>query len=339
MRVLVTGAAGFIGFHLCERLLAADVETFGFDAMTPYYDPRLKEARRARLAANANYRHATAALETPDAFAAFAAEAKPDVIVHLGAQAGVRHSLEHPRAYLQSNVDGTFEVLEAARRLKPRHLLIASTSSVYGANAKTPFSETDRADHPLTFYAASKKAVEDMSHSYSHLHGTPTTLFRFFTVYGPWGRPDMAYFKFAEAACEGRPVELYGEGRMARDFTFVDDLVEAILRLIETPPQMGCPVGPMDSLSPAAPWRVVNIAGGAPVGLVDYVDALERAIGRPIERRLAPMQPGDVRATHADPALLMALTGYRPATPLGAGMRAFAEWFAWWRIARERMPV
>lgn len=334
MRVIVTGSAGFVGYHLSERLLREGAEVFGFDAVTPYYDLRLKAARRARLARHPKFRDVVARLETPGAFAAFAQEARPDVIVHLAAQAGVRHSLDHPRDYLESNLAGTFEVLEAARRFKPRHLLIASTSSVYGANVKTPFAETDRADHPLTFYAATKKAGEEMSHCYAHLHDLPTTLFRFFTVYGPWGRPDMAYFKFAEAAFEGRPIELYGEGRMARDFTFVDDLIEGIVRLVGLPPRTGRPAGDFDSLSPIAPWRVVNIAGGVPVGLVDYVDALEAAIGRPIERRLAPMQTGDVPSTHADPRLLEALTGYRPATPLADGMRAFADWFVEWRETR-----
>jgi len=334
MRVLVTGSAGFVGYHVSARLLREGAEVFGFDALTDYYDVALKEARRAKLQATAGYRDAVARLEEEGALADFAGQARPDVIIHLAAQAGVRHSLERPRDYLRSNIDGTFEVLEAARALKPQHLLIASTSSVYGGNEKLPFSETDAADHPLTFYAASKKATESMSHCYAHLHGLPTTLFRFFTVYGPWGRPDMAYFKFAEAGVEGRPVEIYGEGRMARDFTYIDDLVEAIVRLIGRPPRQGAPVGPMDSLSPVAPWRVVNIAGGRAVGLMDYVAALERALGRPLDKRFAPMQTGDAAVTQSDPALLRALTGYLPDTPLDVGMQAFADWFKTWRAAQ-----
>ena len=208
-----------------------------------------------------------------------------------------------------------------------RHLLIASTSSVYGANAEMPFRETDRTDHPLTLYAATKKAGEDMAHSYAHLWKIPTTAFRFFTVYGPWGRPDMALFKFVAATLRGEPVDVYGEGRMSRDFTYVDDLVEAVIRLIDTPPQQGQPVGPLDSLSPAAPYRVVNIGGGRPVGLLDFIDAIARALGRPIARRLLPMQKGDVPATSASPDLLRALTGYVPATNVETGVRAFVEWY------------
>lgn len=338
MRVLVTGAAGFVGSHLSARLLAEGAEVFGFDAMTDYYDPRLKQARRARLLATPGYRDVIGRLEEEGALIGFAREARPDVIVHLAAQAGVRHSLERPRDYLRSNIDGTFEVLEAARLTKPRHLLIASTSSVYGANETLPFGENDRTAHPLTFYAASKSADEAMSHCYAHLHDLPTTLFRFFTVYGPWGRPDMAYFKFAEAAFDGRPVEIYGEGRMARDFTYIDDLVASIRALIDRPPVKGAPVGAMDSLSPVAPWRIVNIAGGRSVGLMEYVAALEKALGMTLDKRFLPMQQGDVERTQSDPALLAALTGALPSTPLDVGMRAFADWFKGWREMREALP-
>jgi UDP-glucuronate 4-epimerase len=337
MKVLVTGAAGFVGFHLCRRLLAQGAEVFGFDSLSPYYDPRLKHARRALLKASARYVERIGRLEDQGALVGFAQEAAPDVIVHLAAQAGVRHSLEQPRAYLDSNLVGTFEAMEAARRARPRHFLMASTSSAYGANLKSPFCETDKADHPLTFYAATKKAGEEMTHCYAHLHGLPTTMLRFFTVYGPWGRPDMAYFKFAEAAMAGEPIEVYGEGRMARDFTYVDDVIEAIARLIDRPPVVGAPVGPMDSLSPVAPWRVVNIAGGAPVGLIEFIDALEAALRLRIERRYLPMQPGDVVSTHADPALLDALIGYRPTTPVATGVASFADWFRDWRARRDTL--
>ena len=324
MRVLVTGAAGFIGFHLSRRLLAEGHEVDGYDGMTPYYDVRLKEARWAELGRFPAFRGKIAMLEDAAALSAFA-EPRPDIVVHLAAQAGVRYSLENPRAYVDANLVGTYNVLELARGV--RHLLLASTSSVYGANVATPFRETDRTDHPLTLYAATKKAGEDMAHAYAHLWKTPTTAFRFFTVYGPWGRPDMALFKFVAATLRGEPIDVYGEGRMQRDFTYIDDLVEAIIRLLDKAPQEGAPVGPLDSLSPAAPYRVVNIGGGRPVGLMAYIDAVERALGRRIERRLLPMQKGDVPATSASPDLLRALTGYVPETDVETGVRAFVEWY------------
>jgi UDP-glucuronate 4-epimerase len=324
MRVLVTGAAGFIGFHLSRRLLTQGFEVDGYDGMTPYYDVRLKEARWGELARFPGFRGRVALLEDAAALAAFA-EPKPDIIVHLAAQAGVRYSLENPRAYVDANLVGTFNVLEHARGV--RHLLLASTSSVYGANAAMPFRENDRTDHPLTLYAATKKATEDMAHSYAHLWKIPTTAFRFFTVYGPWGRPDMALFKFVAATLRGEPIGVYGEGRMQRDFTYVDDLVEAVVRLLDKAPQEGAPIGALDSLSPAAPYRVVNIGGGRPVGLLEFIEAVERALGRPIERRLLPMQKGDVPATWAAPDLLRALTGYVPATDVKTGVAAFVDWY------------
>jgi UDP-glucuronate 4-epimerase len=324
MRVLVTGAAGFIGYHLSRRLLVEGHEVDGYDGMTPYYDVRLKEARWAELGRFPGFRGQIALLEDAAALVAFA-EPRPDIVVHLAAQAGVRYSLENPRAYVDANLVGTFNVLELSRGV--RHLLLASTSSVYGANAAMPFRETDRTDHPLTLYAATKKAGEDMAHAYAHLWKTPTTAFRFFTVYGPWGRPDMALFKFVAATLRGEPIDVYGEGRMQRDFTYVDDLVEAVRRLIDLPPVEGAPVGPLDSLSPAAPYRVVNIGAGRPVGLMAFIDAVERALGQPTERRLLPMQKGDVPATSSAPGLLQALTGYVPATEVETGVRAFIAWY------------
>jgi len=324
MRFLITGAAGFIGFHLSRRLLAQGFDVDGFDGMTPYYDVKLKQARWAELERFSRFRGRIAMLEDFAALAAFA-DPKPDVVVHLAAQAGVRYSLENPRAYVDANLVGAFNVLEVARGVG--HLLIASTSSVYGANAAMPFRETDRTDHPLTLYAATKKAGEDMAHAYAHLWKTPTTAFRFFTVYGPWGRPDMALFKFVAATLRGEPVEVYGHGEMKRDFTYIDDLVEAVVRLIGEPPRQGEPVGEMDSLSPAAPYRVVNIGGGRPVGLLPFIAAIERALGCGIEKRMRPMQQGDVPATWAAPDLLQALTGYVPATDVDAGVRAFVEWY------------
>src|SRR5579872_3325629 len=259
--------------------------------------------------------------------AAVAERARPKVIVHLAAQAGVRYSIENPRAYVDSNLVGGFNVLELARTLSVGHLLFASTSSIYGASETQPFSELQRTDHPLTLYAASKKAGELMSHAYSHLHDIPTTAFRFFTVYGPWGRPDMSPWRFAEAILADRPIEIFGQAEIWRDFTYIDDLVEAVVRLMATPPRRGAPVGPADSLSPVAPWRVVNIGRGEPARLTDLIDALEAALGRRAERRVVPAQPGDVPLTFASAELLEALTGYRPSTPLADGAARFCDWF------------
>ena len=327
MRVLITATAGFIGFHLARRLIADGHFVAGLDGMTPYYDVSLKEARHATLARSNAFRAHIAMLEDDARLRDIIAEEKPEIIVHLAAQAGVRYSLENPRAYVDANLVGTFNVMEGAKAAGVRHFLLASTSSVYGANAKMPFQETDRTDHPMTLYAATKKATEDMAHSYAHLWKIPTTAFRFFTVYGPWGRPDMALFKFVKATLAGEPIDVYGHGDMKRDFTFVEDLVEAIARLIETAPREGEPVAEFDSLSPAAPYRVVNIGGGSPVGLLDYVDAVERALGMPVQRRYLDMQKGDVPATWASPELLRKLINYAPATDVGTGVKAFVDWY------------
>ncbi|MDQ0472343.1 NAD-dependent epimerase/dehydratase family protein [Labrys wisconsinensis] len=327
MRFLVTGTAGFIGFHLARRLLADGHLVAGVDGMTPYYDVTLKQARHALLGRTNAFQAHAIMLEDAEALDRLAEEARPDVVIHLAAQAGVRYSLEHPRAYVDANLTGTFNLMEVVRRLRPRHFLLASTSSVYGANTVMPFRETDRTDHPLTFYAATKKATEDMAHSYAHLWDIPTTAFRFFTVYGPWGRPDMALFKFVKAALAGEPIDVYGHGQMQRDFTYIDDLVESIVRLVECAPVRGEPVGPQDSLSPAAPFRVVNIGGGQPVGLMDYIDAVETSLGLAIRRNMLPMQQGDVPATFAAPDLLLALTGQKPETSIETGVRAFVDWY------------
>jgi UDP-glucuronate 4-epimerase len=327
MRILVTGAAGFIGFHLCRRLLADGHQVTGADGMTAYYDPSLKDARLAQLAPHNGFSFERVMLEDMAGMTAAFERARPQAVVHLAAQAGVRYSLQNPRAYVDANLVGTFNLLELARAASLQHLLLASTSSIYGASEKRPFEELDRADYPLTLYAASKKAGELMSHAYSHLWDLPTTAFRFFTVYGPWGRPDMAPWRFAEAIEAGRPIEVYGDGDdIWRDFTFVDDLVEAIVRLIPSVPVKGAPVGPMDSLSPVAPWRVVNIGRGEPVRLTDLIAATEASLGKTAERDQLPMQAGDVPLTFAGAELLQALTGYRPATPLGEGVAAFCDW-------------
>jgi UDP-glucuronate 4-epimerase len=330
MRFLITGTAGFIGFHLAKRLLAHGHSVVGYDSMNDYYDRRLKEARHAILSGHDAFQAVVAPLEDIGALSGAADLAPADFIVHLAAQAGVRYSLENPRAYVDSNLIGSFNLLEVAKATRPKHLLLASTSSVYGGNDTMPFRESDRADFPITLYAATKKAMEAMAHSYAHLWDLPTTCFRFFTVYGPWGRPDMALFKFVEAIQAGRPIEIYGMGEMRRDFTFIDDLVEAITRLLDRPPAIGKPVtfdGGTDTLSPVAPWRAVNIAGGKPVPLLEFVEAIEAVLGRRAERILLPMQPGDVRETFADHRLLEALIGYRPQTPLSVGVPAFVEWY------------
>ena len=330
MRFLITGTAGFIGFHLARRLLDEGHFVVGFDAMTPYYDVRLKHARHALLERCNGFRAHIGRLEDVDTLRRAADAAEPEVIVHLAAQAGVRYSIDYPQTYADSNLIGSFNILELARDLKPRHLLLASTSSVYGANKAMPFRETDKADHPITFYAATKKAMEAMSHAYAHLFSVPTTCFRFFTVYGPWGRPDMALFKFVDAIENGRPIDVYGEGRMTRDFTYVGDLVEAIVRLVERVPVPGQPVASedvTDTLSSEAPWRLVNIGGGEPVGLIPFIETIERCLGKPAVRNMLPMQPGDVPATYCDHRLLQALTGYRPRTSVEEGVTAFVQWY------------
>lgn len=319
-RALVTGSSGFIGFHLCRRLLAEGWLVTGLDAMTTYYDVALKERRRGMLLQSPGFRSVEARVETPGVMAGLMSEA--EVVIHLAAQAGVRHSIEAPRTYVEANLLGTFEVLEAARAHSPAHLLIASTSSVYGSNTAMPYAEADRADHPMSFYAATKKAGEGMAHAYAHLYGVPTTLFRFFTVYGPWGRPDMALFKFTRAILQGEPIEIYNHGEMRRDFTFIDDLVEGIVRLVGAVPEAGG-----EGASPVAPWRVVNIGNGAPVGLMDFVAAVEAATGREAEKRFLPMQPGDVPATWADASLIERLTGPLPRTDVREGVQRFVDWY------------
>lgn len=326
MRILITGTAGFIGFHLAGRLLAQDHEIVGIDGLTPYYDVGLKRARHDILRRNPPFTEAVLMLEDDGAFAAICERFAPEAIIHLAAQAGVRYSLENPRAYIDANLVGTFNVLEAARGGAVRHLMLASTSSVYGANEKMPFLETDRADTPLTLYAATKKATELMSHSYSHLWNIPTTVFRFFSVYGPWGRPDMALFKFVQAILADREIDVYNHGDMLRDFTYVDDLVKAIDLLMQRAPAKGQAVDG-DSLSPVAPWRVVNIGAGSPYRLLDFISEIERSLGRPAARNYMDLQPGDVPATFADTSLLERLTGYRPSTPPSVGVAAFCDWY------------
>jgi UDP-glucuronate 4-epimerase len=329
-RVLVTGTAGFIGFHLARLLLDEGWRVHGYDGMTDYYDVRLKQRRHAFLLQNEGFSATEAMLEDQAGFDEVADDFAPEIIVHLAAQAGVRYSLENPRAYLEANVIGTFTVMEAARRLKVGHLLMASTSSVYGANEAMPFTEGEKADTQLTIYAATKKANESMGHSYAHLWDLPTTMFRFFTVYGPWGRPDLALYKFVDAILDGRPIDIYNNGEMYRDFTYVDDLVRSIRLLIDVVPER--PADPAeiaagDSLSPVAPFRIVNIGNSDKVRLLDFIDAIEDALGQRAIRNYMPMQKGDVPATWADTSLLRRLTGYRPETDFRDGIARFIAWY------------
>ena len=329
-RALITGTAGFIGYFLAKLLLSEGFRVHGYDGMTDYYDVRLKQRRHHMLLQNPEFTATEALLEDHDKLMQIAEEFQPEVIVHLAAQAGVRYSLENPRSYIDSNIVGTFNVMEIARMHEVDHLLMASTSSVYGANEDMPFTEIEKADHQLTIYAATKKANEVMGHSYAHLWDLPTTMFRFFTVYGPWGRPDLALYKFVDAILDGRPIDIYNHGNMYRDFTNVEDLVRGIRLLIDVPPVRPSNVYAIedgDSLSPTAPHRVVNIGNGDKVCLSDFIEAIEDAIGQKAIRNYMPMQMGDVPATWADNDLLQRLTGYRPQTDFKDGVAQFVKWF------------
>ncbi|TCZ63577.1 NAD-dependent epimerase/dehydratase family protein [Roseicella aquatilis] len=327
MKFLVTGSAGFIGFHLSRSLLEAGHAVAGIDAMVPYYDVGLKQARHAQLSRHAGFTPHLFDLADPGRLAEVMAAEAPEVVIHLAAQAGVRYALEHPESYIHANIQGTFSLLEACKARPVRHLLMASTSSAYGANASMPFRETDAVATPLNIYAATKLATEQMGHSYAALWQQPVTMFRFFTVYGPWGRPDMAMFRFTDAILQGRPIDVYNHGRMERDFTYVDDLVAAVIRLVDCVPEAGRRVAECDSVSPVAPFRVVNIGNASPVPLLELIAAIETACGREATRNYLPLQPGEVLKTWADTALLRALTGQVPATDIRTGTAAFVAWF------------
>ena len=329
MRVLVTGAAGFIGSHLSERLLARGDEVLGYDNLNAYYDPALKEARLARLMPQDGFSFVRASLEDRAALEAAFDDFRPQRVVNLAAQAGVRYSLENPHAYIESNIVGFLNILEACRHCGIEHLVYASSSSVYGANRKLPFAVEDSVDHPVSLYAASKKANELMAHTYSHLFGLPTTGLRFFTVYGPWGRPDMALFLFTKKILAGEPIDVFNHGHHTRDFTYVDDIVEGVIRTLDRVPG---PDPAYDPLAPTpasslAPYRVYNIGNHQPVQLLRYIEVLEDCLGRKAEKRLLPMQPGDVPDTEADVEALRRDTGYSPATPIETGVRRFVEWY------------
>lgn len=336
MRVYISGAAGFIGYHLARLLLDEGITVRGMDGMTDYYDVSLKRGRLAGLLQHPDFSFSEFMLEDAARLAADIASFRPDAIVHLAAQAGVRYSLEAPRSYLSANIEGTFNIMEAAHNAKVSHLLLASTSSVFGANTAMPYRETDKCDTQVSLYAATKKATESLSHAWAHLWNLPTTCFRFFTVYGPWGRPDMAPFKFTRAILAGEVIDVYGHGNMYRDFTYVADLVRAIRLLIDAVPVRADSAGDIadgDSLSPVAPWRVVNIGNGEKVALEEFIAAIEAATGKPAKKHYMEMQKGDVPATWADNSLLRHLTGYRPETDIRTGMSAFVDWYrAYYRL-------
>lgn len=329
MRILVTGAAGFIGSTLSHRLLDRGDEVLGYDNLNDYYDPTLKEARLARLTPKAGFRFVRASLEDRPALERAFADFWPQRVVNLAAQAGVRYSLTNPYAYIESNLVGFINVLEACRHGGVEHLVYASSSSVYGANRKLPFSVQDSVDHPVSLYAATKKANELMAHTYSHLYALPTTGLRFFTVYGPWGRPDMALFLFTRKILAGEPIEVFNHGKHTRDFTYIDDIVEGVIRTLDRVPA-GDPA--FDPLQPnpgtsAAPYRVYNIGNHQPVELAHYIEVLEARLGRKAEKQLLPLQPGDVPDTHADVEELARDTGYAPSTPIEVGIERFVDWY------------
>jgi UDP-glucuronate 4-epimerase len=329
MKILLTGAAGFIGMHTALRLLARGDEVVGVDNLNDYYDVRLKEARLARLTSHPTFSFHRLSVEDRPGMAGLFAGTQPDRVIHLAAQAGVRYSLTNPHAYIDANLQGFINILEGCRHHGVQHLAYASSSSVYGGNTALPFSEHHNIDHPVSLYAATKKANELMAHTYSHLFGLPTTGLRFFTVYGPWGRPDMALFLFTRAILEGRPIDVFNQGQMVRDFTYIDDIVEGVIRVIDKPATPNAAFNPAapDPATSNAPYRVFNIGNSQPTPLMDYISALETALGRTAQKNFLPMQPGDVPATSADTSELSAWVGFKPDTPVREGVRRFVAWY------------
>ncbi len=329
MKILLTGAAGFIGMTTALRLLARGDEVVGLDNLNDYYAVSLKEDRLKRLTAHANFRFVKLDVADKAAMAGLFAAETFDRVIHLAAQAGVRYSLQNPHAYIESNVVGFTHILEGCRHTKVQHLVYASSSSVYGGNTKMPFSEHDSVDHPISLYAATKKANELMAHTYSHLYGLPTTGLRFFTVYGPWGRPDMALFLFTRAILEGRPIDVFNHGNMQRDFTYVDDIVEGVVRVLDrsAEPNAGYDAMAADPATSSAPYRVFNIGNNNPVQLLEFIGCIEKALGRTATKNLLPLQDGDVPATYANTDALSAWVGFVPATPIESGISRFVDWY------------
>ena len=338
MRVLVTGAAGFIGFHLAQRLIGEGCHVYGIDNLNPYYDVSLKQARLARLRRERNFTFHLLDLADGPALTDTVAEHQPDCVVNLAAQAGVRYSIENPLAYVNSNLVGFVNLLEACvRRAQVQHLVFASSSSVYGANVKVPFSVDDRVDCPISLYAATKKSNELIAHSYSHLYGLPVTGLRFFTVYGPWGRPDMGYFKFARAIDQGKPIEIYNHGRMLRDFTYVDDIVDGIVRVMARPPAQSVEKQSNGATMSNARYRIYNLGNHHPIDLLTFVSIIERAMGKKAYKVFLPMQPGDVPCTYADMDDFARDFGFRPCTPIEEGLKRFVQWYREYYLETEKM--
>ena len=329
MKILLTGTAGFIGMHCALRLLERGDQVIGIDNMDDYYDVSLKEARLAKLTPYPGFSFIRAAIEDRPQMDSVFADTRPDRVINLAAQAGVRYSLENPHAYIEANLVGFMNILEGCRHHDIAHLVYASSSSVYGGNAQMPFSESHSVDHPVSLYAATKKSNELMAHTYSHLYGLPVTGLRFFTVYGPWGRPDMALFKFADAMRAGRPIDVYNHGKMIRDFTYIDDIVEGVIRVLDKPATVNPDFDPLrpDAATAAAPFRLFNIGNGKPTPLMDYIAALERALGRTASMNMMEMQPGDVPATSADTSALRDWVDFAPDTDIEDGVARFAEWY------------
>lgn len=329
MKILVTGAAGFIGFHLSQRLLNRGDEVIGLDNLNNYYDVSLKQARLAQLQSEQLFTFTQLDLADQEGINNLFTTHQFDVVVNLAAQAGVRYSLQNPHAYINSNILGFTNILEGCRHSQVKHLVFASSSSVYGANTKIPFSVHDNVDHPISLYAASKKANELMAHTYSHLYGLPTTGLRFFTVYGPWGRPDMAYFLFTKAILSGQPIDVFNYGKMKRDFTYIDDIIEGVVRVIDTIPQ-GNPHWSGDKPDPGtskAPYKIYNIGNNNPVELLHFIEVIENCLGMKVQKNMLPLQPGDVTMTYADVDDLIADVGFKPATPIDVGIRRFIDWY------------
>ena len=329
MRVLVTGSAGFIGFHLVQRLLQDGVQVVGIDNLNAYYDVRLKQARLSQLTGHPRFSFQHLDISDRKSTAQLFAEQTFEGVVHLAAQAGVRYSIDNPDTYVDSNLVGFLNVLEGCRHQHVKHLVFASSSSVYGTNRKVPFSTSDNVDHPISLYAATKKANELMAHSYSHLYGFPVTGLRFFTVYGPWGRPDMAYFKFVDAIASNRPIDVYNHGKMQRDFTYIDDVIEGLVRVLHRPPQVD---------SSHAPYKIYNIGNHSPVSLMHFIEVIEAKLGKTAQKNFLPMQPGDVHATYADITALTQDVGFAPQTPLEEGMEQFVQWYRIYKAASS-MPT
>jgi UDP-glucuronate 4-epimerase len=321
-RFLVTGAAGFIGSHVCRHLLGQGNDVVGVDNLNTYYDPRLKEARVATLSGQKRFTFQRGDITDREGVSALFARHQPEVVIHLAAQPGVRYSIDHPFAYTDANITGTLTILEGCRHHAVRHLVYASSSSVYGLNKKIPFAVQDNVDHPISLYAATKKANELMAYTYSHLYNIPTTGLRFFTVYGPWGRPDMAYYLFTRAILEGRPIDVFNNGKMRRDFTYVDDIAEGVARTADRPP-----VATTNAQGQAAPYKLYNIGNNRPVELLEMIETLERILGKTAQKRYLPMQPGDVVETYADIDDLERDVGFRPSTPLATGLEHFVRWY------------